>query len=214
MVIALSHQPAELDAVIFDYNGVIGLQPTEAMWRGLAELAGRHSDQLGLFQSAFWAAREPYDSGEADDAGFWTAVLGHRPDPDLLTRLRALDTTLWTRTDDRVVALLHRAHRAGLPMVLLSNAPHHVSDALDDSDWRTLLTDALYSARLGLNKPHPDTYRNALAATGIRDPGRVLFIDDRADNCRAAAHLGLRALHYTGSPTDIENHLHLATVTT
>lgn len=212
MVTALPQQPAELDAVIFDYNGVIGLQPTVPMWSRLAELAGWHADQLELFQNAFWSAREPYDSGEFGDADFWTAVLGHRPDPELLTRLRAVDTALWTRTDDRVVALLHRARRADLPMVLLSNAPHPVSDALDASDWRTLLTDALYSARLGMNKPHPDTYRNALAATGVRDPSRVLFVDDRADNCQAAARLGLRALHYTGSPADIEHHLRLATL--
>ncbi|WP_218019223.1 hypothetical protein [Nocardia niwae] len=45
-----------------------------------------------------------------------------------------------------------------------------------------------------------------------RDPGRVLFIDDRADNCRAAAHLGLHTLHYTGSPADIEIHLRSTTV--
>ncbi|WP_067845409.1 HAD family hydrolase [Nocardia lijiangensis] len=212
MVTALSHQPAELDAVIFDYNGVIGLQPTVPMWSGLAELAGWHDDQLGLFQTAFWSAREPYDSGQFDDADFWTAVLGHRPDPELLTRLCAVDTAMWTSTDARVVALLHRARRAGLPMVLLSNAPRPVSDALDASDWRPLMTDALYSARLGMNKPHPDTYRNALAATGVHDPGRVLFIDDRADNCQAAANLGLRTLHYTGSPTDIEAHLRLAIV--
>ncbi|MGW4325480.1 HAD family hydrolase [Nocardia sp. NPDC004573] len=212
MVTALSHQPAELDAVIFDYNGVIGLQPTVPMWSELAELAGWHADQLGLFQNAFWSAREPYDSGEFDDAAFWTAVLGRRPDSELLTRLRAVDTELWTRTDDRVVALLHHARQADLPMVLLSNAPHPVSDALDASDWRTMLTDALYSARLGMNKPHPDTYRNALAATGVRDPGRVLFVDDRADNCQAAARLGLRTLHYTGSPTDIEMYLPPTTV--
>ncbi|RDI43248.1 HAD-IA family hydrolase [Nocardia mexicana] len=214
MVIALSHQPAELDAVIFDYNGVIGLQPTLPQWIGLADLARWHPHRLERFQTAFWSARESYDSGESGDADFWTEVLGRRPTPELLTRLRAVDTTLWTRTDDRVVALLHRARRADLPMVLLSNAPHPVSDALDASDWRPLMTDALYSARLGMNKPHLDTYRNALAATGVRDPGRVLFVDDRADNCRAAAHLGLRTLHYTGTPADIEHHLRLTTVTT
>ncbi|WP_459547603.1 HAD family hydrolase [Nocardia sp. X0981] len=214
MTIALSHQPAEFDAVIFDYNGVIGLQPTVPMWSELAELAGWHADRLGHFQNAFWSAREPYDSGESDDTDFWTAVLGRRPDPQLLTRLRTVDTALWTRTDHRVVALLHQARRAGLPMVLLSNAPHPVSDALDEADWRALMTDALYSARLGMNKPHPDTYRNALIATGVHDPGRVLFVDDRIDNCQAAAHLGLRTLHYTGSPADLGAQLRLATVTT
>ncbi|MEV6254297.1 HAD family phosphatase [Nocardia sp. NPDC051911] len=212
MITALPHQSVELDAVIFDYNGVIGLQPTVPMWSELAELAGWHADQLELFQNVFWSAREPYDSGDFDDADFWTTVLGHRPDPELLTQLRAVDTALWTRTDDRVVALLHHARRADLPMVLLSNAPHPVGDALDASDWRTLMTDALYSARLGMNKPHPDTYRNALAATGVRDPSRVLFVDDRADNCQAAASLGLRTLHYTGSPTDIEAHLRVTTI--
>ncbi|WP_328388543.1 HAD family hydrolase [Nocardia sp. NBC_00416] len=207
MVALLPQQPPQPAAIIFDYNGVIGLQPTVAAWSGLAEVAGWQADRLELFQDTFWSAREPYDSGELDDADFWTAVLGDRPDPESLARLRAVDTAMWTRTDDRVVALLQRFRRSGLPMVLLSNAPHPVSDALDDSDWRTLMADALYSARLGLNKPHPDTYRNALAATGVSDPGRVLFVDDRADNCRAAAQLGLRALHYTGSPAEIEAHL-------
>ncbi|NKY85775.1 HAD-IA family hydrolase [Nocardia veterana] len=182
------------------------------MWKRLAELAGWDTEDLGLFQSAFWSAREPYDSGEFDDTDFWSAVLGRRPEPALLTRLRTVDTALWTRTDRRVVTLLDQARRADLPMVLLSNAPHPVSDALDASDWRTLMTDALYSARLGMNKPHPDTYRNALAATGVRDAGRVLFIDDRADNCRAAASLGLRTLHYTGSPAEIHKHLGTDTV--
>ncbi|WP_227979132.1 HAD family hydrolase [Nocardia spumae] len=212
MVTVLPSQPAALDAVIFDYNGVIGLHPTVPMWSELAELAGWQQDRLGHFQSAFWSAREPYDSGDSDDAAFWTAVLGRRPDPELLDRLRTVDTALWTRTDPHVVALLHRIRQADLPMVLLSNAPHPVSDALDDSGWRALMTDALYSARLGMNKPHPDTYRNALAATGVHDPARVLFIDDRADNCHAAAGIGLRTLHYTGSPGDIERHLGKDTV--
>lgn len=207
MVSALSHSSTDLDAVIFDYNGVIGLQPTTRMWSGLAELAGWRTEDLTHFQTAFWSAREPYDSGEFDDTDFWTAVLGRRPEPVLLTRLRAVDTALWTRTDHRVVGLLHRARQADLPMVLLSNAPHPVGDALDASDWRGLMTDALYSARLGMNKPHLDTYRNALAATGVGDPGRVMFIDDRPDNCEAAARLGLRTLHYTGSPADIERQL-------
>ncbi|WP_036507024.1 HAD family hydrolase [Nocardia aobensis] len=207
MVSPLSHSPADIDAVIFDYNGVIGLQPTTPMWSDLAELAGWRTDDLTHFQTTFWSAREPYDSGEFDDTDFWAAVLGRRPEPVLLTRLREVDTALWTRTDHRVVTLLQQARRAGLPMVLLSNAPHPVGDALDASEWRGLMTDALYSARLGMNKPHPDTYRNALAATGIHDPSRVMFIDDRPDNCEAAAQLGLRTLHYTGSPAELEKHL-------
>ncbi|ARP74522.1 hypothetical protein LK07_30590 [Streptomyces pluripotens] len=112
---------------------------------------------------------------------------------------------MWTTTDSRVLTVLHRAHQAGLPMGLLSNAPLHLSAVLDVTDWRRDLLDAaLYSARLETCKPAPDAYHQALAATGIDHPHRVLFVDDRLDNCRAATALGLRALHYTGNPDVLE----------
>jgi putative hydrolase of the HAD superfamily len=178
------------------------------MWTRLADLAEWPSGQLASFQRAFWAHREAYDAGELSDLAYWAKVLGHHPSARWLRTLRAADTAMWIRTDDRVLDILRRARAAALPLVLLSNAPHFLSDALDATDWRRqLMTDALYSARLGLCKPAPVAYQHALAATGIADPGRVLFIDDRDDNCQAAAELGLRTLHYTGQPADIAEQL-------
>ncbi|MFF7899687.1 HAD-IA family hydrolase [Streptomyces sp. NPDC088817] len=199
---------AALDAVILDYNGVIGLQPTRSQWLRLARTASWPEDDLTGFQRAFWSAREPYDAGQLSDMAYWAKILGAHPGPRLLRELRAADTDMWTATDDRVLDVLHRTHQAGLPMVLLSNAPHHLSDVLDTTDWcRHLITRALYSARLETCKPASDAYRHALAATGASDPQRVLFIDDRADNCHAARSLGLRALHYTGQPETLETAL-------
>ncbi|MFG2703169.1 HAD family hydrolase [Streptomyces sp. NPDC048386] len=194
-----------LDAVILDYNGVIGRQPGAAQWRYLARLANWPGDDIASFQNAFWSTREAYDAGQLSDLAYWARVLGYHPGPRMLRELRAADTAMWTHTDDRVLAVLHNAHRRGLPMVLLSNAPHPLSDVLDTHHWcRQLMTQALYSARLEVCKPDPAAYQLALQATGTADPQRVLFIDDRADNCRAAARLGLRTLHYTGQPADLE----------
>ncbi|MEU9430765.1 HAD family phosphatase [Streptomyces sp. NPDC048342] len=200
--------PTGVDALILDYNGVLGLQPMTAMWTRLADLAEWPDRRLPSFQDAFWAPRNAYDAGELSDLAYWAKVLGHHPGPRWLRTLRAADTAMWMRTDPRVLDILYRARAAELPMVLLSNAPAHLSDALDDTDWRReLMTDALYSARLGLCKPDPAAYEHALAATGVADPARVLFVDDREDNCRAAAALGLRTLHYTGQPADLEQQL-------
>jgi putative hydrolase of the HAD superfamily len=110
---------------------------------------------------------------------------------------------MWTTTDDEVVEILHHIQHTGLPMVLLSNAPRHLSDVLDRQSWRRLMTQALYSARLQVCKPDPAAYQQALQATGAADPRRVLFVDDRAENCHAARRLDLRTLHYTGHPTDL-----------
>ncbi|MFF7543383.1 HAD family hydrolase [Streptomyces canus] len=203
-----SASPTGVDALLLDYNGVLGLQPTTGMWTRLADLAEWPHRHLPSFQEAFWAPRNAYDAGELSDLAYWANVLGHHPGPRWLRTLRAADTAMWTRTDPRVLDILYRTRAAELTMVLLSNAPAHLSNVLDATDWRReLMTDALYSARLGLCKPHPAAYEHALAATGVTDPRRVLFVDDREDNCRAAAELGLRTLHYTGQPTDLDQQL-------
>ncbi|MET9866390.1 HAD family phosphatase [Streptomyces sp. NPDC006386] len=195
---------AGLDAVILDYNGVIGLQPTTTQWLRLAHTALWSDDDLPAFQNAFWNARSAYDAGQLSDLAYWAEVLGHHPGARRLRGLRDADTDMWTSTDDRVVEVLEYAHESGLPLVLLSNAPHHLSDVLDRRPWRRLMTHAFYSARLQVCKPDPAAYQHAMNATSAADPHRVLFVDDRADNCHAARRLGLRTLHYTGRPTDLE----------
>lgn len=194
-----------LDAAILDYNGVIGLQPTPDQWQHLARTANWPDQDLAGFQDAVWNARPPYDAGQLSDMAYWAQVLGAHPGPRLLRQLRDADTDMWTTTDDRVLAVLERAHHSGLPLFLLSNAPAHLSDVLDATDWcRRLMARAFYSARLQTIKPDPAAYRQALAATGARDPHRVLFVDDRADNCQAAESLGMRTLHFTGRIADLE----------
>ncbi|MEV7885168.1 HAD-IA family hydrolase [Streptomyces sp. NPDC002817] len=204
---ATTHADTDLEGLILDYNGVKGKQPNTPMWMRLAELA-EWPDGLDSFLKAFWAARDGYDAGELSDLAYWAKVLGYHPGPRALRALRAADTEMWIHTDDRVLDILYRAARPNLSMVLLSNAPHSLSDVLDATDWRReLMTEALYSARLGLCKPDPAAYHHALAATGVDDPARVLFVDDRKENCAAAAQLGLRTLHYTGDPADLARHI-------
>jgi FMN hydrolase / 5-amino-6-(5-phospho-D-ribitylamino)uracil phosphatase len=92
-------------------------------------------------------------------------------------------------------ALVTELHARGVEMHALSNYPR----------WYELIEDAVrlsrfvawtfVSCRTGLRKPDPRAFRFALAALGLRAP-EVVFVDDRADNCRVAADLGLVALHF------------------
>ncbi|MET8565000.1 hypothetical protein ABZV75_32165, partial [Streptomyces flaveolus] len=129
-------------------NGVIGLQPTGSQWFRLARTASWPEDDLTGFQRAFWNARQPYDAGQLSDLAYWARALGSHPGPRLLRELLTVDTDMWTATDERVLSVLRRVHAAGLPMVLLSNAPAYLSDVLDTHYWRRMMTQALYSARL------------------------------------------------------------------
>jgi putative hydrolase of the HAD superfamily len=201
-----------LEAAILDYNGVIGVQPSPAQWGELAELAGWHPQDAEAFQTAFWKRRTAYDEGAITTHVFWDGLLrgglSARPGSALLTALTHADTQMWMSTDPAVLEVVRAAHRAGIPMVLLSNAPRPLAAALDETDWCvTLFSKSVYSARIGVNKPHHRAYQAALSAVRWPSPERTLFVDDRADNVAAAARLGLRSHHYTGDLAELARQL-------
>ncbi|MFJ9580646.1 HAD family hydrolase [Streptomyces sp. NPDC101191] len=201
-----------LEALILDYNGVIGLQPTQRMWVRLAALAGWPAEQTADFETEFWARRAPYDAGEISTHAFWNGLLNDQlaapPGSALLNELRSTDAEMWTHTDEAVVGVLQAAHATGLPMIILSNAPHPLADALDRAPWcSTLISKTVYSARLGVNKPDPRAYEAALVAAGSPHPANTLFVDDRHENCAAAAQLGLTTLHFNGDSQTLASHI-------
>ncbi|MDX3075814.1 HAD-IA family hydrolase [Streptomyces sp. MI02-7b] len=199
------------DAVVLDYNGVLGKQPTASAWANLAALASWPADRVTQFQQAFWSRRDGYDAGVISDAQFWVSGMVQRTDrtfASLLPELIKTDVAMWTTVDPAVIHLLRAAHRAGTKFVLLSNAPHALAEALDMTEWScSLMARSVYSARIGINKPAKQAYEAALAAAGWPDPERVLFVDDRAENTAAAARLGMNTLHYTGNLGALAEHL-------
>ncbi|MGW1002066.1 HAD-IA family hydrolase [Streptomyces sp. NPDC001118] len=198
--------------LITDYNGVIGYQPQADDWERLAALAGWHPDQTAAFERAFWAAREPYDAGAITAQMFWSRLLrGGKTAPSGSTELdvlRRTDVAMWVRTDPAVLEVLRAVHRAGVPNVLLSNAPRDLGNALDDASWcAQLMWKTVYSAHIGTNKPAPRAYQAALAAAGSPRPEETLFIDNLAENCAAARRLGMNAFHYQDDVHALADHL-------
>jgi putative hydrolase of the HAD superfamily len=86
---------------------------------------------------------------------------------------------------------------AHVPVHVLSNTdPVHVEHIRERFPWIREASGWILSCEVGLLKPDPRFYTVALERTGL-DPGRVVFIDDRAENVEAAARLGLECVHAT-----------------
>ena len=65
----------------------------------------------------------------------------------------------------------------GLRQLVLSNHVWELPDICRAHGWLPPLTDVLTSARLGVEKPHPESYAAAIAAAGCA-PGEILFVGD------------------------------------
>jgi putative hydrolase of the HAD superfamily len=58
-----------------------------------------------------------------------------------------------------------------------------------------LIDGAVYSSEIDWTKPHPGAFRAAMAALGISDPGRCVFVGDRPwDDIHGAKSLGMRGV--------------------
>ena len=73
--------------------------------------------------------------------------------------------------------MLTAVDELGLRQLVLSNHVWELPDICRAHGWLPPLTDVLTSARLGVEKPHPESYAAAIAAAGCA-PGEILFVGD------------------------------------
>ena len=58
-----------------------------------------------------------------------------------------------------------------------------------------LIDGAVYSSEIDWTKPHPEAFRAAMAAVGVSDPARCVFVGDRPlDDVHGAQQAGMRAV--------------------
>lgn len=184
--------PAHL---LLDFGEVISVaQPTGEV-AALAALAGLSEPE---FSRRYWAARPDYDAG-GPALTYWTAVLGAAPGGAQLRRLVEADVASWLHLNPATLRLLDAVHAEGVPVSLLSNAPHELARELDRHADLKPFRHRVYSADLTLIKPDPRCYAATLARLGA-EPADVVFVDDRQVNIDAAAALGIQARHFTGTP--------------
>lgn len=99
---------------------------------------------------------------------------------------------------DHSVRLLRALRRNGVPVFALTNfgvGSFAVSER--DHDFLSEFDRRYISGHMGVIKPDPKIYEMVEADCGVA-PGRLLFVDDRADNIAAAEARGWQGHLFTG----------------
>ena len=204
-----------VDAVIFDWGGTL------TRWHDI----DFHAESLALAQAVvnadhdvevtrqrlheagavIWGrSRDLQQSATVDDL-FTEAGLEH--DPDLLDAYYEF----WephTGTDPEVRPLWEALRADAIKVGVLSNTiwPRSFHEQIFERDGVLDLIDGdVYTSEIPWTKPSAQAFGAALAAVGVEDPARCVYVGDRLfDDIWGAHNAGLRAIHIPHSNIPVE----------
>ncbi len=183
------------EAVLFDADGVIQ-RPAPDRRRMMSQLLGPRADQLDEFMGDLWAAEHPTLTGHADFAEALSDVLARWQCRGSLSE--ALRVWRMIDVDPEMLDAIRALQQIGVSCYLATNQELHRACHMSETlGFANLFDGEFYSCRLGLVKPDPKYFRAIVGELKIA-PNRVLFLDDREVNVRAARSVGLHATVFAG----------------
>jgi putative hydrolase of the HAD superfamily len=191
-------------AVVFDLFGVIACAQSPAGQAEILAAAGVPAGRAGEFWRAYWELRPSYDRGRLSGPDYWRSVAGAVDTTFTRARIAELiaaDCGSWRAVDPRMLDLLDVLARSGLTLGLLSNIPPELADEFRERHaWLDRFAVLGFSCRIGHVKPEPAAFDWCIRTLGV-EPARILFVDDREENVRAARARGMQAHLFTGAAT-------------
>ena len=126
--------------------------------------------------------------------------LGLELDAELIDQVMEMEQDGWlafVHIGPHVVRTLETLRASGLRLGIVSNAaylPRLMLGQLQKLGLRDYFDGITFSSGVGLRKPHPEIYRDALKKVGV-DPSAALFVGDRVrEDIEGPKRLGMRAV--------------------
>ncbi|MBN2551914.1 MAG: HAD family phosphatase [Spirochaetales bacterium] len=187
-----------IDAVVFDFGGVLTLAPPHHHFETLRNLCGLDIETL---RREYTRQRPDYDRGTIDSREYWNRVVDSRKkpaEPQVIRSLFQADAEGWNRINQPMLEWAFSLQAAGMRTGILSNMPRDILGWIEERfRWIDRFEVRIFSCDLGVNKPQPPIYRECLDALALQGD-RVLFIDDRVENVEGAKRAGFRAVLFRG----------------
>jgi putative hydrolase of the HAD superfamily len=202
------------EAVIFDWGGTLSdyaAVELADMWHLAAEHLAPHMPEdeatlirrFGRIEEEFWArtTTDQRSGTLADLLAAATSELGVDIAEEMMEEAAVRYLDAWTPHivhDPEAAPTLAALRERSLKIGLLSNThwPRAFHERFLERDGLAELIDVrLYTSEMPVMKPHPDAFRAALAAVGLKDGERAVFVGDRPlDDISGAQGVGMRAV--------------------
>lgn len=200
-------EKSRVDAVIFDFGGVILDVDYDATTRAMRALLGEKA-HLIYTQSEQSVLFDQLEIGQISPETFYRRLIASAETP--VTR-EAIDTAwnaiLGETRPERLQFLKRVARHRRSFLLSNTNAIHkkafdpRLSRWLGSENFDSLFEKAYYSHLMGLRKPSPEIYRYIVRRHGLKAE-HTLFIDDSEQNIRGAEAAGLQTYLLKGELLD------------
>ncbi|BBD08279.1 HAD family hydrolase [Desulfovibrio ferrophilus] len=185
----------QVDAVIFDFGGVLAEEGFFDGFRALSE--AQNIDFTLLSETAVDLAREGgYAEGRIDEQEFWVRLRTQ-------TGLEGTDAELRHELLSRFILrpwmfeYVDKLRAAGYKVAVLSDQTNWLEE-LDAKHGMLQHFDLVWNSyRTGRTKKEPALFDDFTLALGVA-PERALFVDDHGGHIRRAEARGMKAIHYVG----------------
>ncbi len=188
------HVKKEMDAIVFDWMGVIFKDP-DVIGTVFPRVMREDVERSGLSMEEMRDRYYPYSEGMLSREEFWRGFDGDIPE---LER-KYLDAFQLSPGYDYVKGL-----RGQFKLGIVSNLPAEWGAYLIAKfDFSEIFNPIVVSGNVGLRKPDPAIYRIAQKGFGRAD--RVCFVDDKTSNLQVAEEeLGWTGIWMRSRPSDSE----------
>jgi len=204
------------DAVLLDLYDTLAWSDWYA-WQG--KLAARLDITREAMGRAFKETRPARSTGASPDLeGDLAMVLraaGIEPTDDLMAELLdgELEMGRSVRLYDDSLEVVRTLRTRGVPTALVSNCSHNTRPIVERLGLESEFDALILSFEVGVMKPDPAIYREALVRLGDPEPRRSVFVDDQVAYCDGAAAVGLQTFlilrpeeAVEGKPFDLNGH--------
>ena len=196
----------EIDAVIFDFGGVLSSGVGEMMASALAEFEIPIEDFLPIALGPLdgdgdhpWHRMERGEITFAECAAGITALAREAGFERFPSPPDADDVLHGLRPADEMLAAARAVRDAGYRTAILTNNFREVAGWRQLWDADALVDVVVESFEVGMRKPAREIYELTLERLGGVPAGRALFLDDFPWNIAGAAAAGLQTMHVADS---------------
>lgn len=201
----VGYMPQKINAIIFDFGGVLSHPQNETNKQGMIQLLGIEERE---FTESYFHYRSQYDAGLIPGRQYWTrigAVHNIKIAPDDIQKLITLDVQSWTMMNQTMLDYHFAIQATNIKTAVLSNMTWDILSYIRKHyTWIINFHTRIFSCEHHVTKPNKTIYHICLNALN-ESPEHCIFFDDSLTNVQSAEDLGINARWFQSEHDVFEN---------